>query len=318
MAEAVERYSSYANGQEQTVTATLAGLGDRAVAPDRLLLYSASQGGAALPSDLKVQWMEARNWSGGPARLVPAACCLLGHPEAGAAGDADSNGCAAGETLEDAALRGFYELVEREAAAFWWYHRARRPGVDLDAIAGGVPAFLHRLFARNGWNLHLLDLTTDWEIPAYAAVCDRDGRGFAYAFGAHHDPEIAAASAITELAQTVHSLSEQAHSGHWLHTARLDEHPYMAPEGCVPPAAATKGGLDDWARRAAGLGLELLTVDLTRPEIAVPVVRVLVPGIRHYQPRWAPGRLYDVPRKLGWIEGLVSEEQLNPRPCPIL
>ena len=44
---------------------------------------------------------------------------------------ADSNGCAGGTTLEDACLQGFYELVERDSVAIWWYNRTSRPRVDL-------------------------------------------------------------------------------------------------------------------------------------------------------------------------------------------
>jgi ribosomal protein S12 methylthiotransferase accessory factor len=46
-----------------------------------------------------------------------------------------SNGCAAGNTLEEAVVQGFLELVERDGVALWWYNRARRPGVDLDSFA---------------------------------------------------------------------------------------------------------------------------------------------------------------------------------------
>ena len=45
---------------------------------------------------------------------------------------ADSNGCAAGNTLEEAIVQGFLELVERDAYAIWWYNRLQRPEVDLD------------------------------------------------------------------------------------------------------------------------------------------------------------------------------------------
>ena len=41
---------------------------------------------------------------------------------------ADSNGCAAGNTLEEAILQGFYELAERDAFAIWWYNRLRGAG----------------------------------------------------------------------------------------------------------------------------------------------------------------------------------------------
>jgi hypothetical protein len=52
-------------------------------------------------------------------------------------------------------------------------------------------------------------------------------------------------------------------------------------------------------------GLDFLVLDQTRPDVEVPVVRVIVPGLRHFYRRFAPGRLYDVPVKLG----------LRKRPC---
>jgi hypothetical protein len=55
-------------------------------------------------------------------------------------------------------------------------------------------------------------------------------------------------------------------------------------------------------------GMEVLVLDQTRPDIGLPVVKVIVPELRHFWPRFAPGRLYDVPAPLGWL----TEEQLNP------
>ena len=52
---------------------------------------------------------------------------------------------------------------------------------------------------------------------------------------------------------------------------------------------------------AERLGSELLVLDQTRPEIGLPVVKVIVPGLRHFWSRFGPGRLYEVPVKLGWL-----------------
>jgi ribosomal protein S12 methylthiotransferase accessory factor len=59
-------------------------------------------------------------------------------------------------------------------------------------------------------------------------------------------------------------------------------------------------------------GLETLVLDQTRPDIGLSVVKVIVPGLRHFWRRLGPGRLYDVPVKLGWIQQPLREEQLNP------
>jgi ribosomal protein S12 methylthiotransferase accessory factor len=59
-------------------------------------------------------------------------------------------------------------------------------------------------------------------------------------------------------------------------------------------------------------GLDFLVLDQTRPDIEVPVVRVIVPGLRHFYRRFAAGRLYDLPVKLGLRDRPLSEDELNP------
>jgi oxazoline/thiazoline synthase len=59
-------------------------------------------------------------------------------------------------------------------------------------------------------------------------------------------------------------------------------------------------------------GLDFLVLDQSRPDIEVPVARVVVPGLRHFYRRFAPGRLYDVPVKLGWRDQPIAESELNP------
>ena len=61
-------------------------------------------------------------------------------------------------------------------------------------------------------------------------------------------------------------------------------------------------------------GMEFLVLDQTRPDIGMPVVRVVVPGMRHFWARFAPGRLYDVPVSLGFRERPLDEADLNPAP----
>jgi ribosomal protein S12 methylthiotransferase accessory factor len=60
--------------------------------------------------------------------------------------------------------------------------------------------------------------------------------------------------------------------------------------------------------------MEMIVLDQTRPEIGLPVVKVIVPGLRHFWAWFAPGRLYDVPVQLSWVPRPVAEEDLNPTP----
>jgi len=63
-----------------------------------------------------------------------------------------------------------------------------------------------------------------------------------------------------------------------------------------------------------GKDLEMIVQDYTRPDLGFPVARVVVPGLRHFWGRYAPGRLYDVPVKLGWVDRPRAESELNPIP----
>jgi len=101
----------------------------------------------------------------------------------------------------------------------------------------------------------------------------------------------------------------------------LRDHPFLMPNGpAAPPDSGLKfGQLEntreqveacvDIARRA---GLDFLVLDQTRPDVEVPVVRVIVPGLRHFYRRFGPGRLYDVPVKLGLREQPIPESELTP------
>ena len=61
-------------------------------------------------------------------------------------------------------------------------------------------------------------------------------------------------------------------------------------------------------------GMEMIVLDQTREEIGLPVAKVVVPGLRHFWSRYAPGRLYDVPVQLGWLSRPTAEDDLNPIP----
>jgi len=65
-------------------------------------------------------------------------------------------------------------------------------------------------------------------------------------------------------------------------------------------------------RIATARGIEILVLNQTRPDVGLPVVRVVAPGLRHFWARFGPGRLYDVPVQQGWLPRAVQEGELNP------
>ena len=78
------------------------------------------------------------------------------------------------------------------------------------------------------------------------------------------------------------------------------------------PLDNTREQVDACVEIARRAGLDFLVLDQTRPDVEVPVVRVIVPGLRHFYRRFAPGRLYDVPVKLGLRDRPLPESELTP------
>jgi ribosomal protein S12 methylthiotransferase accessory factor len=44
----------------------------------------------------------------------------------------------------------------------------------------------------------------------------------------------------------------------------------------------------------------------------VPCVKVVVPGFRGVAPRFGPGRLFDIPVGMGWVDRPRRPDELNP------
>lgn len=80
-----------------------------------------------------------------------------------------SNGCAVGGSLEEAALHGYYEVVERDAFLLAWYSQTRLrriTGADTDPQIGHLLDAL----AAEGLHVDLLDMTSDHGVPTALAV----------------------------------------------------------------------------------------------------------------------------------------------------
>ncbi len=287
-----------------------------------------------------VAWTPVWSLSRGETRYLPTAFCFYEYPALPEAAMciACSNGNAAGNTLEEAILQGVLELVERDSVALWWYSRAVRPGVALDSFDEPYLRTLEAYLARHERDLAVIDLTADLEIPVFAAISRRPGRSpeqIVFGFGAHLDARIAVLRAVAELNQMLMRLlwgdgregtrlAPRSEPGvdAWLRTATLGDHPHVAPDPTLPPRRAGEyprrwsDDLRDDIRLCQALvegkGMELLVLDQTRPDVGLPVVKVIVPGLRHFWRRLAPGRLYDVPVALGWVAAPLREEQLNP------
>jgi ribosomal protein S12 methylthiotransferase accessory factor len=241
----------------------------------------------------------------------------------------DSNGCAAGNTLEEAIVQGFLELVERDAYAIWWYNRSQRAQLDLGQFDDSYVHDLQTQLAEAGRRLWVLDVTSDLGIPTFVAILHWMNNGqenIEFGSGAHFDRRIALLRTLTELNQFLSIGLMGGGKGDkssldGITPLRLQDHPFLTPSGDpkVQPGPASKFGRLDTREQVTACvdiakreGLDFLVLNQTRPDIEVPVVRVIVPGLRHFYRRFAPGRLYDVPIKLGLRDRPLSENELNP------
>lgn len=355
LGEAIERYSGVFHGDEARIVSSYRGLGpDQAIDPNAVHLYSDEQFAERLegnPRRSHFHWVGERmdpakplEWS--PVwslteqrhKYLPTSALYFAYRNAELPfhAGANSNGCAAGTSLEDAILQGFFELVERDTVAMWWYHRLRMPRIDLDSFDD--PYFArwqarYRSLNRDTW---VLDVTNDLGIPSAVAVSyrtDKPAQDILFALGCHFDMRIAIGRALSEMNQFLPAVIHMRADGtgdyafndpdqlDWWRTATMDSQPYLLPSDSPAstaddyPALASDDLLDD-VRRAQRIvesrGMEMLVLDQTRVDIGLPVARVIVPGMRHFWPRFAPGRLFDVPVDLGWLDHRPTEHDLNP------
>ena len=352
--EAVERYSGIYQGDEPRQRATFAELGELAINPEACLCISDSQyaNRDAINENRQAahDWIPDRFAPSQPLdwtpvwslteqrhKYLPTAFCYYNYPLAKGQAfcRADSNGNAAGNTLEEAILQGFFELVERDSVALWWYNRLQRPAVDLTSFDEPYFTDLQRYYTDHDRDLWVLDLTADLGISAFAGVSRRtvgDSERLILGFGAHLDPTIAILRALTEVNQLGLELDRvpddqlDGDAKLWLLEATLANQPYLGPDPTQPLKTRQdypqRWGDDirddvltcvDIAHQA---GLETLVLDQTRPDIGLNVVKVIVPGLRHFWSRFGPGRLYDVPVMLGWRQVPTPEEEMNPMAMP--
>jgi bacteriocin biosynthesis cyclodehydratase domain-containing protein len=352
LCEALERFSGNYEGTESMRRGTLADIGEHAIDPRSVVHWSEQQYNARSASDqsvssfnivpmqydpgMEIDWSPIWSLTEGVHKWLPTQMLYYGFPFPDEQFFAwgDSNGNAAGNTLEEAIAQGFFELVERDAVAIWWYNRLRRPSVDLSTFDDPYIGQLIDYYASLNREVWALDLTSDLGIPVVVAISrriDRAPEEILFAFGSHFDPHIAVVRALTEMNQFLPAVMnvdrdgrysyEDPESVRWWKTATVESEPHLMPSD----GAATR--MCDWVdlstndtaedvrvaqRIIEDKGMQFLVLDQTRPDIGLPVAKVVVPGLRHFWARFGPGRLYDVPVEMGWLPSPRAEDDLNP------
>lgn len=356
--EAIERYSGVFQGDEIRTTGSYQKMGERAIHPNTCMNFSQQQYETRkewnaqcqgwfqkvpepFDEEREIDWTPVWSLTEGDFKYLPTSYCYYGYPQSHQPDCwADSNGCAAGNTIEEAILQGFMELVERDSVALWWYNRLQKPQVDLDSFDEPYFPSLKQYYQELGRELWVLDITSDFNIPTFAAISykvDSPVEDIILGYGAHFDAKVALGRALTELNQILPSVLLANADGTtqypqytdplaiaWWTTAILAEQPYLIPALQVTPKIcadyteiASDDLLDDvklCQKIVEEKNMKMLVLDQTRPDIGLRVAKVIVPGMRHIWKRLGSGRLYEVPLPMGWLPESLKENQLNTFP----
>lgn len=358
LCEAIERYSLMYHGDEPYITSSLSLLGDNGIHPNACMNFSEAQYKdrehfnqdcskfyALVPvpfePEKSMHWTPVYSLTEQRFKYLPSCFCYAQYPaedETALFSYPDSNGTAAGNSLEEAMLQGLLEVVERDAVALWWYNMLKRPAVDPASFDDPYIIQLQEYYASINRCLYVLDLTMDIGVPVFAAVSYKNDGGkqnVIFGFGAHVDAKIAVERALVEVNQILPItlttpgggksgayLTQDKTFVDWLDNATVDNQPYLLPDDTVAPKKACDyqkvceptiyDSLVYCINQVEKQGMEVLALDMTKQDIGLPVARVIVPGMRHFWRRLAPGRLYDVPVKMGILERPMSEDTVNP------
>ena len=237
---------------------------------------------------------------------------------------ATTNGLASGNSLTEAIAHGLYEIIERDALALWRLKGGpvqTSTRIDPASLTGDAVTSVIERFDSAKLDVGLWDVTSDIGVPVFQCVIagreagSGDGGLFDAELGSgcHPDPEVALLRALTEAAQARTTfiagsrddfdpdawtpgtrLSRRQAARQWLDTGvRGGMRDFRSLASHAGPTV--RGDLARTVERiAAASAGPVLYADLTRPDLGLPVARVVVPGLegafRGGEGDFVPGR----------------------------
>ncbi|MCX8170300.1 MAG: YcaO-related McrA-glycine thioamidation protein [Candidatus Methanomethyliaceae archaeon] len=234
--------------------------------------------------------------------LVPAEAVFHPYKRENQLFRTNTNGLAAGNVIEEAILHGLLEVIERDAWSL--YEVEAIEARDLEVDSNGLAKELLKKFERANIKVYIKEITSDIEIPTIAVALDdektKDPALLSLGVGCHLIPEIALIRALTEAAQsrlaTIHGTREDTYKAGFARIIgyermkRLNRKWFERAERSIKLSEIKLFESQDFLedinyilKKLKEVGLnEVIIVDLTRKELNVPAVRVIVPGLEVY------------------------------------
>jgi thiazole/oxazole-forming peptide maturase SagD family component len=334
--EAVERYALAFQGYEITRIASLADFREAAIHPNALMNFSAQQLGAGekkqrsptpaiLPPEENIHWTPLVSMHSGNPVWLPTSLCYFRTPyqEDARYTVFDSNGVAAGASLREAAVNGILEVIERDAVGIWWYNMPLLPCTVLEHVNDNYIDGMIKAYRGMGFSLVSYEVTSDVNIPVFVSSAvdaqENSNHSMQFGFGCGFSRLTALKRSLTELNQKLPTLLRRtcdepnfekktpSFLTQFVHHCREDQTSNADGE-----PKSIECALQRLLDVVSAKGMEVLLLDLSRPDVEMAVARAVIVGMRQIYPRFAPGRMYEVPVKLGWRLRPPTEAQLNP------
>jgi len=246
-----------------------------------------------------------------------------------------SNGLASGNNLLESINAGLFEVIERDGVTChrvaWEQAKRSPPVVDLGTIQHELVLELMDRLASAGVGLVLFDCTVDTNVPIYMAhIYDLRVRqmGVYRGYGAHLDPEIAMIRAITEAVQGrviyIAGSRDDFFRHRYIRLKSPNDSRLIPAMQALSATADARERVSEATRtfegdtqaalqklRAVGLR-QAIVVDLSRADLPINVVKVIVPGLEGYMfDHYSPG-----PRAKAFSERRQSENGNIPGSVP--
>lgn len=305
MMEGFERYSAEKQPSDKTITSSLSEIDDKHINPISL----------NLPKDfskdkidlMNLEWNISKDLISGDEYYIPSNAIYHPYvPSNNVQGlfKGNTNGLASGNNLEEAILHGIFEVIERDAWSIFELTHKNSKQIDIESIDNENINYILNKYRENKINIKLMNLTADIDVPTIAASADdtvlKDAGLLSLGIGTHLNPEIAILRALTEVAQSratqIQGAREDtvradfARKAGYERMKRINSY-YFEDEDYK----MSFNDIDDKSTNSINRDIEIvkeelikngldkiLYVDLTRPELGVSVVRVVIPTMELY------------------------------------
>lgn len=307
MMEGFERYSAEKQTDDEVVVATIDEISDFGEYIDPVSLNLPKELEKKCIDDISLEWTVSKDIISGDSFYIPTNAVY--HPylhdnNVQSLFKSNTNGLASGNILEEAILHGMLEVIERDAWSIFELTHKNYAQIDLESIESETVNDIISKFESKGIKIKLMDFTADIKIPTIAASADdtvtKDAGLLTLGMGTHLDPEVAILRALTEVAQSratqINGAREDtvradfAREAGYERMKRINKYYFRDEDEKIDLKDIENKSTSSITKdieivkdelMANDIG-RILYVDLTRPELDVSVVRVIIPEMEVY------------------------------------